>query len=379
MKQTREQRRKRQKASILVLFVFLLLVPLLAVAQSIESARKKLEAGDYAGAEEELNQILEEESENIEARALLSEIEKMRKKEKAELLTQRALIEIDNRNFETAFLYLEEAILLDPENIRARKLYLSIHEIAKVEEESRQEERTAVSQGESKEEEPKELPKQEEETETSALKEGEFIVRVSTILTIANSNNLDYFDSKVSLLSGRVDTRYYFKFLDRRFGLSLDYSGSFLKASGDENIEFTIHRMNVSARFRTYFFDDRQSRMIAGARLNYHLFILHNRAEHGVYNFTRVYGPSLGVFISDPVVYRFLKKKLFENLGFEAELNYLLLLKRGDPPKALELSIGSYYDLSRFRFGLGYRRYSIRNSDVKENYNDIELSVGYRF
>ena len=113
-------------------------------------------------------------------------------------------------------------------------------------------------------------------------------------------------------------------------------------------------------------------------RINYHVFLLQNREDLGVYNFTRVYGPSLGVFVSDPVIYRFVKKDFFKNVRFEGEINYLFLLGNKDAPSTPEFYIGTYYDLDRYRFSLGYRRYTIRDSDIKESYNDIEMSAGYK-
>jgi hypothetical protein len=182
------------------------------------------------------------------------------------------------------------------------------------------------------------------------------------------------------LLGARLDGRYYFDFLSRRFGLSLDYSGNLVKMSGDDSIKFSAHRLNTSARFRHYFFENDFGRLTVGGRLIYHLFLLQNRENQGVYNFTRLYGPAFGVFVSDPVVYRFLKKNFFRNLGFEGEFTYLFLIGGGDDaPSSPEFYIGSYYDLKRYRFSLGYRRYTIRTSDIKENYNDIELGAGYRF
>jgi hypothetical protein len=167
--------------------------------------------------------------------------------------------------------------------------------------------------------------------------------------------------------------------MKRRLGVSLDYTGNFLKLSGNDAIDFTTHRVNVSARFRTYFFEKEYGRLTVGARLSYHLFFLSNKMDEGVYNFTQVYGPSFGVFLEDPVLYRFWRNSVTRRLGFEGEFNYLVVTGGDDAPTSPEIYLGAYYDVDRYRFSLGYRSYGIKNDRVKESYDDIELGVGYRF
>jgi tetratricopeptide (TPR) repeat protein len=108
-------------------------MPVVSRAQSLESARESYEQGNYTEAEEELREILAADSENNEALSLLREIELHRRKDEAAALTNRALIEINSRNFREAYALLERALILDPENRQARELYLSIHEVLQVE------------------------------------------------------------------------------------------------------------------------------------------------------------------------------------------------------------------------------------------------------
>jgi hypothetical protein len=382
----------------LVILLFLLPIGTAGFGQTIESARDKYEAGDFVGAEDELRAILEQDSENFEANTMLYEIVTMTNIQESEKLTELALMEINSKNFETAFSHLEKAIILDPENTRARELYLAIYDVSLIEEGTMEEmieteELAALEEEEEIVAPPEEaIPREEvalatpkppeemEEAEPPLKEYNRAFVKLASNLTFANSNNLDFVDSKVSMLGARFDGRYYFDFLSRRFGLSLDYSGNLVKMGGGDNIKFSAHRLNTAARFRHYFFENDFGRLTVGGRLIYHVFLLQNREDQGVYNFTRLYGPAIGVFVSDPVVYRFLKKNFFRNLGFEGEFTYLFLIGAGDDaPSSPEFYIGSYYDLKRYRFSLGYRRYTIRTSDIKENYNDIELGAGYRF
>jgi hypothetical protein len=378
-------------------------LPPVSTAQTLESARESYERGDYTAAEKELKEILAENGENNEALALLREIELQRKKEEAASLTERALIEINSRNFREAYALLERAVVLDPENSRARELYLSIHEVLQIEGETlermleRQEEALSIAEEPVTEIPPEEeravaeaVPPEEEEPvpeEAAAPPEPKAehrydraIVRGGPVLSFARSDNLDYINSNVGLFGLRLEGRYYFNILQRGLGLSFDYTGSLLKLGGDDLISFGLHRMNVSARYRLYLFERDYGRLTLGARLNYHLFVLNNREPLGVYNFTRVHGPSLGLFFEDPVVYRFWKREFLKQFGLEGDFNYLVLIGKGkQAPRASEWSLSVYYDLERYRFNLGYRRYTLKNETVKEQYNDIELTAGYRF
>ena len=388
-----------------IIGMLLFTIPHLAQAQSIESAREKYESGDLEGALEETQILLKENSENLEAQSLASEVELAVKRKEAQALTERALVEINSRRFEEAYVYLKRALILDPENERARELYLSIHEVLQIEGESleevlerRQEELAAV------EEEPvEEAPPEAEPAEVVSEREPSEIVREKLkpepveeeplsprydsmfirsgiVLPFANSNNLDYVDSSVTQLGIHLDGRYYFNFWERRLGLSLDYTGNLIKLGGSEYVNFGTHRLNFSVRIRTYFFERDYGRLTVGARLNYHLFLLNNREDQGVYNFTRLYGPSFGVFAEDPILYRFWKADFLRDVGFESGFNYLFLVGQGDSaPSSYELFVATYYDLKQYRFHLGYRRYSIRDSSVRETYNDLEAGAGYRF
>ncbi len=374
---------RRQFLILLIFISIITITPLYSLSQSIESAREKYYNENYEEALEELNAILESDSENIEALELFNEIDQFRKKKRSDLLTEKALIDIGNREFESAFKYLEEAILIDPENIRARELYLSIHEIAEIEqevvEEEKMKEELLAKKEEEKGEEQLAMQIAEKEKEEPYKRYDTALLKVSTSYTFANSNKLDYIDSRVSMIGAKLDARYYFDFLGKRLGLSVDYSGYPLKTYGNENINFVIHRVNVSARFRTFFFEDVYSRLTVGARLNYHLFYLQNLMAQGAYNFKQINGPSIGVFVSDPVIYRFIKNDFFRDFGFEGEFNYLFLLGQGVAPSSLEFYIGTYYNLKRIRFSLGYRLYSINKGSISESYHDIEVSAGYMF
>ena len=196
---------------LLLIGIFIFPIPSIALPQSIESAQDKYESGDFEGALEEVQAILEQDSKNLRAQSLMSEIERAMKKVEAQELTERALVEINSRRFEEAYGYLEQALILDPENSQARELYLSIHEVLQIEGESmeemleRQQEELAVIEEEPVGEVPAEVepievePEEEEEPEPEPVEEKAPLVRrydrVSIrggfVFTFANSNNLE--------------------------------------------------------------------------------------------------------------------------------------------------------------------------------------------
>jgi hypothetical protein len=374
---------------LLLCFVLILTgltIPSRGVCQSIKSAREKFLLKEYEEALAEIEAVLEADSENLEAIELLKEIELISKQRRAEALTQRALAEIESRRFEKAYGYLEQAILIDPDNQQARRLFLSLHEVGEIEEESvamvleEQEKAAATTELASEdvisveEAGPEILEKKAPEPRYDTA-----LVKVSTSYTFANSNRLDYIDGRVSMIGARVDGRYYFDFWERRVGVSLDYIAYPFKTYGDSRIKFVVHRANASARIRTYFFEEDNTRLTVGGRLSYHFFTLQNLMTEGAYNFKQIYGPSLGIFVSDPVVYRFVKNEFFKNFGLEGEFSYLFLVGQGTAPSSLEMYLGAYYNLDRYRFSIGYRLYSISKESINESYNDIEISAGYRF
>jgi tetratricopeptide (TPR) repeat protein len=366
----------------LVLLLTGLFLPRAVSCQSIESARDKFLREEYDEAIAELEAVLQADSENIDAISLLNEVEQKSRQKRSAALTQRALREIENRQFEAAYEYLQQAILIDPENEQARRLFLSLYEVGEIEEESvamAAEEATAAAvvpapAGEvvAGTEEAVSLPPPPPQYDTA-------LIKLSTSYTFANSNKLDYIDGRVSLIGARVEGRYYLDFWEKRVGASVDYTVYPLKTYGDSRIQFIVHRANIAARIRTYFFEEENSKLTVGAKLNYHFFTLQNLAEAGAYNFKQIYGPSIGIFVSDPVIYRFVKNDFFKDFGLEGEFNYLFLMGQGTAPSSLELYLGAYYNLDRYRFSLGYRLYSISKESINENYSDIEISAGYRF
>ena len=358
-----ERKKIRCLMSVLVFAVILIqLSTSNSFAKSLKSARKKFDKKNYIAAEKELKSLIKSNPDDYEARKLLKKIDAVRKQKESKKLTQNALLEIDNKNFKKALSILEKAILLDPSNDRARDLYISIKDVVKIEKKS-------VTDN-----------KREKKEEAIMTGRNKYYFNGGVSFTFAESDNVDYFKTDITLLGLRLDGRYYFDYLGRRLGLSGDYTGYLIKTTGNENILFLTQRLNATVRFRTFFFENPNGKLTVGARLNFHYFNLQNFKGRGVYNFINIYGPSFGVFVSDPVIYRFFKNSFVRSIGFESEINYLFMPGKGaSSPSVIDLYAGGYYKLDRFRFCLGYRLYWIGSDNVKESYNTIELSVGYAF
>lgn len=392
----------------LMLSMLLLVFSLSAFAQSIETATEKYNAGDLAGAEKDAKALLEKDSNNIDAIELLNKIEKTVKKNKSEVLTKKALIEIDNRNFNSAFGYLKKAILLDPENNKARELFMSIKEVADIEQKSEEEQKNlaaepgsvkspGVSQGKVTLKNTKEQPtattpqtKANEQligaaSQTGAAKrapenkpQGNIAyLKLSPSYTFADSNNLDYIDSHVSLAGSRLEADYFFDFLMRLVGFSLDYSGLFLKTTGSEYINFMVHSLDASLVLRLFILKDSfGNAMTIGTKLNYHFFYLYNLANSGVYDFVNLYAPSVEVFISEPIISRIIRIDFLKNLGFQGSFSFLYI-GQANAPYSYEYYAGAYYNIGSFKFTAGYRSKAIEDSSTREVYNSIETGAGF--
>ncbi len=406
---------------LFIIFIFFSAFSLSAFSQSLETATEKYNAGDLTGAEEETKALLKKDSNNIDAIELLNRIETAIKKNKSEVLTKKALIEIDNRNFNTAFDYLKQAILLDPENDKARELYLSIKEVTDIEQTSEEEQKNlaaktaaptapgkaavvssaparagetapGISQGETalgnKKEQPAvitpaikaekqaPLPKK---TPSEKKKQGNIVfLKLSPSYTFAYSNNLSYIDSHVSFAGSRLEADYFFDFLMRLVGISLDYSGLFLKATGSQYINFMVHSLDASLVLRLFMLKDSfGNTMTLGTKLNYHFFYLYNLASAGVYDFVNLYAPSIGIFISDPVISRIIRIGFLKNLGFEGSFNFLYLIGQANAPYSYVYYTGLYYKLNSFKFTAGFRSRTITDSSTLEIYNSIEAGAGF--
>jgi hypothetical protein len=228
----------------------------------------------------------------------------------------------------------------------------------------------------------------------------EFSVELAPLVSFTDSNATDVVENNLMMLGSRLDVQYYgfdflwdlieldffqqFSFLKEMIGVSLDYHGLFVKLSGDENINFTTHRFNLSLRGRFFLLKEKVNKynttgLILGGKLNFHLFQLINAEEKGAYGIENIIGPSLGFFASDTVVYHFVKNDLFSKMGLECDANILPLFSDDGAGINLEYYIGAFYIFEAFKFGAGVRSYSFMVEDINEGYFDIVLNAAYRF
>jgi hypothetical protein len=198
------------------------------------------------------------------------------------------------------------------------------------------------------------------------------------------------------MLGARLDVQYYgfdflwdmvepLDFLRDLVGVSLDYHGLLVKLSGSEYINFTTHRINLALRGRYFLFEQKVNKytstgLVVGGKLNFHFFQLANAETKGVYGIENIFGPSIGIFASDTVLYHFIKQDIFSKIGLEMDANFLPLAgEEGLAGLSLEYFIGAFYLFESFKFGAGIRSYSISVEDISEGYFDIVLNAAYRF
>ena len=396
------------KLFLLIIFIFLFVAIFqLAFPQSIESVKEKIKNNDLEGAQTEVIKILQKDKNNIDALELLNKIKKLKRQKESEILTKKALIAIDNEDFEVAYDLLEKALVLDPDNKKARDLFLSLNDVVNIEKKSEKEEQKIESEKIAKKEEMQIAKAQESKVKNVPEKKEEIVIKeekninqtiskeekkkpkkqeftnwleaeVFPLFAFTKSNRLNYIDSSQSLVGSGLGVSYYPNFIKRKVGISIDYLSFFIKTSGSDYIKFNIHRFNISLKYRFYLLkDSKGNKLFIEPKLGYSYFYLNNLMNYGAYDFKKLYGPSIGVRLLDPVFYRFINKDFLKKIGMKAVFN-LLYIPQKNAPISPEFYIGSYYKIKKsFNVNLGFRSYMIFKGDVHETYNDIEAGVSY--
>ncbi len=338
----------------------------------LQSALEKYNNGDLNGALAELNAILKKEPDNLEARKLQNNIVHEMNKKESEKLTELALIEIDKKNFDNAQEFLKQAIKKDPDNKKARDLFLAIEEVKRAEGVKPGSEQIITSREQVGREE---KPKQEQGTHDN------FFITLSPYFASSGSNAVSGIDSGVTHLGVKAEAVYYFNLLGGLLGLSLDYSGTFLKLSGLDEINIIIHKADAFARFRIHLFETDSFRTELGVKAGYRLYYLQNIESRGAYNFTLLYGPAFGIFFSDPVLARFINNDFLKNCGIEGEAGLLLIPGEGNQAWIFNLDfyLGIYYRMGSFCYCFGYSYYGIMREALSETSHAILVGVRYYF
>ncbi len=384
------------KRSVVFFIFFLLFTGLFqyAYSQSIDSVKEKIKNGDLKAAEEEVLQILKNDKNNVDALELLNQIKKLKKQKESDLLTEKAIIAIDNGDFEVAYDLLEKALVLNPENKKAMELFLSLNEVVKIEKQSEKEEQqkveketkgkevtiakgeggaVAIAQG--KKQAPQEAPLKET-TQKKGRKRLE--LELFPLFAFTNSNKLSYVDSSQSLVGSGIGVSYYPGIANDKLGFSLVYLSYFVKASGIEYIKFNIHRATLFFEYRIYtLMDKKKNRMIIEPKIGYSFFYLNNLMEYSAYEIKKLYGPVVGVGLQDPIFSRFIDKDFFKKMSGRLDLNILYIPQKGAPLSS-EIFTGFNYLLKKnLGINLGFRLYMVFKDNVRETYSDVELGASY--
>jgi hypothetical protein len=304
----------------------------------------------------------------------------------SEQLTIQAQDELNRHNFDSAMRLIRDAIRLNPSNEKAKGLYVNLREFVLVRQPKTVQGKDVKKQNDVisdnkisatavpvKKEEPEKTEKKIQEHSGSGY------IELGLQYTFGKSNYLDYINSSIQMIGGRAEGGYFFSKSGTSLGFSADYSWSPLKVAGNSNIDITIHKVDVFLCGRTSFFGIDDQSLVAGVRAGYHYFLLQNNKSEGVFYFRQVNGPVVGLFLSDPLFYRFWKTESVKSFGIEGGLNCIPLLKKGSNGLALEYNAALTYRISEWQFSLGWRSYQVDNGKVQESFSVIEMTMRYRF
>jgi hypothetical protein len=319
------------------------------------------------------------------ASALLSDTNAVKKMyQESTQLTFQAQDELDKHHFDSAFKLVQKAIKLNPSNEKAKNMYMNLSEFISIPQNN-------VPQKQ-KIKEKKNIDKKVSETtdiyknkpakpaeEKKPEESGKGFIQFGLLCSFGKSDYLDYINSAVVMGGGRAEGGYLFPLKDYQIGFSADYSLYPLKIKGDSNIDFMIHKFNAFLCGQQSFFPDNNRSLILGIRGGYHLFLLNNKKNEGVYYFRQAASAAAGFYVSDPLFRRFIKNDSIMPFGIEASFTVIPLIKKGDNALAMEYSIAGTYTASTLEFLLGWRMYQISNGQVHERFSDIEFATRYLF
>jgi len=219
-------------------------------------------------------------------------------------LTIQAQDELNRHNFDSAMNLIQKAIKLNPSNEKAKGLYVNLREFIR----SRQQ--IVVKKQDTKnglvQTKPSSTPNPDKNEEPEKIgteipeKNGVGYLQFGLQYSFGSSNYLDYINSSVQMVGGRIEGGYFFGKNETTFGFSADYSWYPLKIKGNTAIDITIHKMDAFLCGRTSFFPQNDQSLIVGIRAGYHYFLLQNNKNEGVYYFRQVAGPAVGLYFADP-------------------------------------------------------------------------------
>jgi hypothetical protein len=316
------------------------------------------------------------------------------------ILTEQAKKEINQHNFRKAYSLVQNAIQLNPSYAESKELYFSLYEILEREKSVARKKPTAetdipiVSQTQQTRAPANnpEMAKNEPETQPAIQNKDVTIqssgislilyhpsIRSGILYTQTKSNYIDFLNSNTSMTGIRVETEFFLTRSNPSFGVSLDYSGSYKKMSGSEEILFTVHRLNAALPLRTTFFKERDRGLDLTFKPGLHYFILSNRKQYGAYYYRRILGPAAGLTVSDPVFSRIYHSAYTDPFGLEGIFNFVKLFGQSNTPSIIEYGAALTFDYGNYKIRSRYAQYTISNGSIIEKYSDTSLDIQLKF
>ena len=259
------------------------------------------------------------------------------KTEKSKVITQKAIHEIDKNNLNEAYGLVKNAISLDPSNTKAKELYVRLHELfgkgkwSNTEKMNKRFPNNLKTQNKRSHLKSKKeiscdcvencdkiLAKRKEEIETGKYIEDlhTIMVKATGVVSFSESNYLRHINSSMVMGGAGLSAEYYNSYFGKKAGLSINYLGLFLKFDGDDRINFITHRVDGFLLLRTFLFSIHGERFEVGLKFGYQYFYLGNKEPEGAYYYTSIWGPAIGLFIRDPVLYRLWNTPIFKKFRY---------------------------------------------------------------
>jgi len=309
----------------------------------------------------------------------------------SENLTIAAQNKINAYKFKEAYKLLQKAILVNPDNEIAKKLYMPLYEMFN---RGKKKQTRGLAQKRNKVKPVAQRitgcrecmndcenylrKKREKAYKDFIAKEASLKVGVKFAWQLTQSNYLPFLNAETSLLATGFELFYFPSFLGKLGGIHLDYHGGLVNILGDSRIKFLSHRATGDLILRGFFFVNNGMALEAGIMWGYHYYNLQNLKTEGAYFYRSIWGPSVGIYIREPLLGRFVKNSFLKKSGIELKANVILNIDDNTSPVTGDFYGGIYIGLKNMDIGIGYRFYSIWGKEVTEYFQDIIISIQWR-
>jgi tetratricopeptide (TPR) repeat protein len=364
--------------ALLVFIGTVLLHPALsAQTPSLEEIQNQVSEGDLESAKEALELFIVENPRDFEAKRLQRDIQSRIDAALAATLIEEALFYLEGGDFENAYLILEKAVRLDPNNDEAVVLFTNLSDVVDVEALSVREEaalaraeenktstnnqntagdqtsresnsdNTEVANTQNQEQSNRnnnELPdnqnnqasntsvdnstvsdSQQSGFDFGPLMQGENRLGLALPLTLllAGTDSIQNLDT--GLVQGGTGLGVNFSpgIMGNLLHLEVAYDLTLLTLAGDSRVAYTLNELFFRLAFDIRLMNLGEGRhLIISPRVGYNFFDLSNSQAAGIYYFKQLYSPTFGLGFSDPILAHFITAPWSLDLVFHFGFDY---------------------------------------------------------